>query len=109
MSLLPPDEPTRQTFAALDTAGFSAFHVGLPDRWADGDAVYDLRRLDATTWEVSADGAGLGLLRYVPQLVDGEAATWHIGDPGHETLGAGVSWDAWEDAVASLVDYRRER
>lgn len=109
MSLLSPDDATRQSFASLDTDGFWTNSVDLPDQWADGDAVYDLRRLDAATWEVSADGASLGVLRYAPQLASGEAATWHIGDPNHHTLGAGVSWDAWEDAVASLIDYRRQR
>jgi hypothetical protein len=94
---------------AHDTNGLSIVHDDLPDRWVDGDEAYLLHRVDVTSWKVAFDGIVLGVLTLIPPLSVGEPATWKIGDPSHDNLGAGVSWSTWEDAVANLVDYRRNR
>jgi hypothetical protein len=111
MSLFPSDStdfhPTHSP--AHDTHGLSIVHDDLPDRWVDGDDSYLLHRIDVTSWKVASDGVVLGVLTLIPPLTVGEAATWKIGDPLHDNLGAGVSWSTWEDAVANLVDYRRSR
>lgn len=111
MSLSPSDEADVRpsSFAALETHGLSIVHDDLPAQWEDGGTVHLLTRVDATTWEVVADGTVLGILTHVPPLAIGDWATWRISDPQQEGLGVGASWASWEDAVANLVDYRRRR
>lgn len=97
------------TLAGMDMHGLSIVHADLPGSWDDGDSTFILERRDATSWNVLFEGVLLGVLSQVPPLSFGETESWKISDPDHDNLGAGVSWASWEDAVANLVDYRRQR
>ncbi|WP_395640665.1 hypothetical protein [Pseudolysinimonas sp.] len=96
------------SFATIESPGLPSVQVDLPSEWVDGGVTYTLTRLEATAWEVAVDGVQLGLLTHLPPMIIGDEAAWRIGDPNEQSLGVGVSWASWEDAVANLGDYRRE-
>jgi hypothetical protein len=79
----------------------------LPSVWPYLGASYRLTPVDDSTWQVIHRSTVLGTLTAERPLIAGGATSWKIGHPAQENLGVGVSWMSWEDAVANLIDYRR--
>lgn len=100
-----PESPARPVNPILGPV--PADRPELPASWEYSHRTYLLRAEDASSWSIVEGSDMLGVLMFIPAERGDEHGSWRVEDPGHEILGVGTSWTSWEEAVASLADYRR--
>lgn len=95
--------------ASFDMVGRTATpDDGPPATWTFEGADYRLTP-NGEGWDVTIDGRLLGRLETDNAAETPAPLHWRIRDPRHDGLGIGSTWGNWQDAVITLIDYRRAR